>query len=185
MDDRGLDVRSVANYILAERERFELNTTQLELHKLLYFCHGSFMVKYGSRLVDGHFEAWDHGPVHPLIYREFKDFKAEPIRRKCIGTNLVTGDSVVIAQPKDPITKSHITEVVLQLRHLTASQLRRKSHAKGSPWHSTRESANINLASSPMIPDNLIKERHSRHFVQLVDFIEAEDGIQDYPFGRD
>ncbi len=33
----------------------------------------------GNPLVNGNFEAWDYGPVHPLVYQKVKAFGAKPI----------------------------------------------------------------------------------------------------------
>ncbi|WP_425594870.1 type VI toxin-antitoxin system SocA family antitoxin [Phaeobacter italicus] len=181
MDDKGLDSRSVANYILVVRKHFGFDTTNLELQKLLFFCHGKFLVKYGRKLSDGNFEAWEHGPVHPIIYREFKEFGSKPISRRAESTNLVTGKRRVVEPPKEPLVKSHIAEVVLELRELTAWQLRDKSHAVGGPWHSVWESAKINVASQVIIPDSVIRERYHRHISAVaVDDVEVR-AVEDHP----
>lgn len=182
------DPRSVANYILVVRRHFDFATTQLELQKLLYFCHGAHLVRYDKPLVDGYFEAWEHGPVHPLIFREFNEFKAKPITRRSYSTNLVSGERSLIAPPSDQSVRTLIAETVLQLRHLSASQLRNKSHAPGGPWHSVVESAKINLASHVRIPDDVIRKLYHRHILPLGDLGDVDDAFEDkppQPDGRD
>lgn len=181
MGELPLDPRSVANYILLIRRHFGYETTQLELQKILYFCYGTFLTKFGTKLCDGYFEAWEHGPVHPLIYREFSDFRASPITRTAQSTDLISGDTKTVPIPKDREVRSSITEVVLQLRGLTASQLREKSHAPGAPWHSVVESAKKNLASRVRIPDSVIKGGFSRHILPLREESEVADDFEDYP----
>ncbi|MGH1558477.1 Panacea domain-containing protein [Caulobacter segnis] len=46
--------------------------TNLALQKLVYFAHGLMIVRHDRPLVDGYFEAWEYGPVHPLLYGSFK-----------------------------------------------------------------------------------------------------------------
>jgi hypothetical protein len=77
--------------------------------------------------------------------------------------------------------KALIAETVLQLRQLTASQLREKSHAKGGPWHSVWESAKINLASRTRIPDDVIGRLYHRHILPLSLEEEAADDYEDHP----
>lgn len=175
------DPRSIANYILLIRQHFGYQTTQLELQKLLYFCHGTHLVRHGQPLVDGFFEAWDHGPVHPLIYREFNEFGRESITKRSHSTNLVTGKKSLIPPPKEQNVKTLVVETVLQLRQLTASQLREKSHARGGPWHSVRESAKINLASRLRIPDDVIGRLYHRHILPVSSAEELADAFEDYP----
>lgn len=176
-----LDPRSVANYILTVRKHFGYDTTQLELQKLLYFCHGTHLVRYGEPLVQGYFEAWDHGPVHPLIYREFHSFGRESITKRSFATNLVTGEKRLISPPEEQKVKMLIVETILQLRQLTASQLRKKSHAAGGPWHSVKESAKTNLASRVRIPDDVIGRFFHRHILPMDSAEELADAFEDYP----
>jgi uncharacterized phage-associated protein len=147
----------------------------------MYFCHGTHLARFGEPLVDGYFEAWDHGPVHPLIWREFNEFRSNPITRKSFSTNLVTGEKKLVQSPKEQIVKTLIAETVLQLRQLTASQLREKSHAIGGPWHSVIESAKINLASRLRIPDSVILQLYHRHILPISRSEDHEDVIEDFP----
>jgi uncharacterized phage-associated protein len=184
MNERPLDPRSLANYILAERKRFGYETSNLELQKLAVFAYAKYLKTYGEKLCEGYFEAWEHGPVHPLLYREFKKYGAAPITEPASETNLITGASRVVPVPNDNKRCAHISETILQLRTLTASQLRAKSHAKGSSWHKIWESAKINLASHTIIPDNVVREEFNRHILSIVDInveYEEDSPLEDFP----
>ncbi len=163
MGERPLDPRSLANYILVVRRHFGFSTTNLELQKLAYFAYGRYLVSYNEKLCEGYFEAWEHGPVHPFLYREFKSFGANPITKKAESIDLVTGEVKVVPSPRDSKRRTHIAEVVLQLRNLSASQLRNKSHAPNGPWNKVRTSQRISLVAPVIIPDNLIREDFNRH----------------------
>lgn len=165
MDELPLDPRSLANYILTVRKHFGFETTNLELQKILYFSYGKYLVSYGEKLCDGYFEAWEHGPVHPLVYREFKRFGPSPITSRAESTNLVTGEIRVVAPPSDTRRRTHIAETVLQLRNLNAGQLREKSHARGGPWDLVWTRARVNLASQVIIPDMVIRGAFNRHIL--------------------
>ena len=177
-----LDPRSLANYILVVRKHFGYQTTNLELQKIAYFAYAKYLVSFGEKLCQGYFEAWDHGPVHPHIYREFKEFRAEPITRRAESVDIISGKKRVVPPPTDKIRRSHIAETVLQLRSLNASQLRKKSHAPGGPWHSVWTSAKINLASHVLIPDNVIKGGFNRHILLAHhDYFSEELDLEDHP----
>lgn len=173
MGELPLDPRSLANYILFVRRHFGFETTNLELQKLAFFSYAKFLVSFECKLCEGYFEAWEHGPVHPLLYREFKEFGSGPITSDAQTTNLVTGEKRTAKLPESHLIKTHIAETILQLRHLTAWQLRAKSHANGGPWHSVRTSAKINLASQTIIPDDVIREGYNRQIL-AVDQFDAE-----------
>jgi uncharacterized phage-associated protein len=180
-DDSDLDPRSVANYILVVRRHFGYETTNLELQKIAYFAHGKYLAQYGRKLIEGYFEAWEHGPVHPLIYREFASFGSDSIRARAFSTNLVTGERRAVPHPTSDIVRSHVVETVLQLRGLTAWQLREKSHAEGGPWHSVWQSAKVNLAAQVIIPDNVIRERYNRHILPIGRAAQKDDAVEDQP----
>ena len=62
------DPRVVANLILDIRDELNLETTNLELQKLLYFSHAFSLNRFDVPLVSGFFEAWKNGPVNPAVY---------------------------------------------------------------------------------------------------------------------
>ena len=182
MGERPLDPRSLSNYILVVRRHFGFSTSNLELQKLAYFAYGKYLVTYQEKLCEGFFEAWEHGPVHPLIYREFREFGAGPITKRAESVDLISGETRPISPPADSRRRTHIAETVLQLRGLTATQLRRKSHAEGGPWHLVWESAKVNLASQVIIPDTVIEQAFNRH-IWLADIAQDKDEghLEDHP----
>lgn len=183
MTERPIDPRSLANYILSVRKHFGFETTNLELQKIAYFAYAKYIRTHGEKLCEGYFEAWEHGPVHPMLYRAFKSYGANPILERARETNLITGEERVVPLPEDTKKRTHIAETVLLLRGLTASQLREKSHARGGPWHSVWMSAKNNLASQVIIPDSVIREERGRNMLSVVDIdnTDLEDQFEDYP----
>lgn len=53
--------------------------TNLALQKILYLAHMMHLGEHGVPLVDGHFEAWDYGPVAPSVYHHVKAFGSKAI----------------------------------------------------------------------------------------------------------
>ena len=57
----------------------EWTTTQLAVQKILYMAHMVHLGREHGPLVHGQFEAWDYGPVHPVLYHKVKAFGARSI----------------------------------------------------------------------------------------------------------
>ena len=45
--------------------------TNLEVQKILYICHMLYLGHTQKPLLEGLFEAWDYGPVHPELYHNW------------------------------------------------------------------------------------------------------------------
>ncbi len=56
------------------------NITNLKLQKMLYLIHMFYLGKRGNPLIEEEFEAWDYGPVVPILYHRVKTFSDRPIQ---------------------------------------------------------------------------------------------------------
>ena len=66
---------------LGERSGWTL--TNLQMQKMSYIAHMFYLGETdGTPLVGGTFEAWDYGPVHPVLYHALKRYGAEPVDPK-------------------------------------------------------------------------------------------------------
>jgi uncharacterized phage-associated protein len=162
MHEDGYDARIVANFVLTTRNLIRMRTTQIELQKLLYFCHESYLIKNRARLVSGYFEAWTHGPVHPDVYQSFKYFKGLPITDLACHRDLFTGKVKELPSLSDPQACRHVAETVTRLSGLNARQLVELSHLEGGPWHYVVESAKTGVALGLRITDDVIL-KHRTH----------------------
>jgi uncharacterized phage-associated protein len=162
MADEGYDPRVVANFVLTTRNMIRMRTTQIELQKLLYFCHESYLIQKRCRLVSGYFEAWTHGPVHPDVYQTFKHFKGLPITDMAFHREVFSGRLRELPSLSDPRACRHVAETVTRLSTLTARQLVDLSHIEGGPWHSVVESAKKGVALGLRITDDAIV-KHRTH----------------------
>ncbi|TAK48525.1 MAG: DUF4065 domain-containing protein [Xanthobacteraceae bacterium] len=73
-------------------ERGEWRVTNLSLQKILYLAQMVHMgTNNGSPLIDGHFEAWDYGPVEPNVYHKVKFFGDQPINDIFFSSLSITG----------------------------------------------------------------------------------------------
>ncbi len=72
---------NVANYFLRCPEYQDPSDaiSNMKLQKLLYFAQGHALAVLGKSLFAEEFEAWEHGPVLPSIYKKYKKYGAEKI----------------------------------------------------------------------------------------------------------
>jgi len=70
-----LSARKVAEYFLAKAdESVGDGITNLKLQKLVYYAQGYHLALHGTPLFRERIEAWEHGPVVPELYRQYKQW---------------------------------------------------------------------------------------------------------------
>lgn len=163
------DARAVANLLLAAMQDRRLPVSNLPLQKLLYFAHGIMLTRHGEPLVDGYFEAWEFGPVHPLVYGSFKGFGSSAITAPATRRDLRTGEVGAIAPPNDERVDAIVDQVVASLGRQRAGRLVHISHAAGGPWDVVANQTGTGTRYGLRISDILIRERFHRHMVTVGD----------------
>ena len=128
--------QQVANYFLGRAEAESMPMTQLKLIKLVFLAYGWYIAVMKSKLFNEQIEAWQHGPVVPSIYHEFKDFRSDPISRKAMDLDLDTWDFTT------PEISETDNETILVLdrvwgvyKNFSGWDLRERTHKNGTPWH--------------------------------------------------
>ena len=71
--------RDVARYFMALADPEDNDISNLKLQKLCYYAQGIVSAMRGSPLFRERVEAWDHGPVVPVLYHEYKGCGATPL----------------------------------------------------------------------------------------------------------
>ncbi|MBP1614523.1 MAG: putative phage-associated protein [Bacteroidetes bacterium] len=121
-------VLDVANKILAygaERDGGEL-ISNLKLQKLLYYMQGFYLAYFHESLFDEEIEAWQYGPVVPVVYEHYKDNGSAGISP--------SGQSLIFNLPKEETLFNEVFRVygdysAIGLMNLTHSEM---------PWKSTK-----------------------------------------------
>lgn len=129
-----LDPRSVANTIIGVAENFGLPLTHLSLQKIVYFIHGVYLTKKREPLVAGYFEAWQYGPVHPVLYNAFREAGASQLTTRATKKDLGTGAVSVVGEVRDAELRLFIIKESLHFLQMSPGRLVDLSHARGSPW---------------------------------------------------
>lgn len=123
-----MNASQLASELVRRRWARGQSTTNLDLQKLAYFCHGWHLALLGTPLVNEEFEAWRFGPVLPSIYHKFKVFASNPIPPG--------HPSVQTETPLFPgASTSQLIDRVLDVYSNASSfQLVDMSHAPDGPW---------------------------------------------------
>jgi uncharacterized phage-associated protein len=161
------DPRSVANLLLEIADEQKRPVTNLALQKLLYFAHAIFLVETGKPLVSGTFEAWQYGPVHPVVYKAFQEAGDQPIGSRADRRDVLTGRQSPLPAPGEQSIRDLCVRIMSSYGRMTAGRLVDISHAKNAPWHYIVNKAKTSLALGLRIPDNVIVERFRYHKVSI------------------
>lgn len=118
-----MEALNVANYIIDNwSDKFEI--TNLKLNKLVYYSQVESLRKYNRPLFDDIVEAWQYGPVEPVVYHAFSSYGRNRINKS-------TGLAIL-----DGISKKLIDSVMDKLGMLTAFDLVTLSHKPDGAWAS-------------------------------------------------
>ncbi len=154
------DPRVVANYII---EAAHKNIRQIALQKLLYFSHGLYLSRFRKPLVQGYFEAWKFGPVHPTVYTSFKEFGNVPINKLAVGKDLRTGKDKILAKLNDVEARIVIDRTLSAYKDFTDFQLVHLSQAPDGPWDRINSKAATERMMGLRIPNELIFKDFGKH----------------------
>lgn len=128
------DVLDIAKYIitLADEEAGDL-ISNLKLQKLAYYSQGFSLALSGNSLFDAEIKAWEHGPVVPILYDEYKKFASDAISNEAPFDDSVLSDA----------NKELINEVYEVYGQFSAWKLRNMTHDE-APWKNTLQNSEIN-----------------------------------------
>ncbi len=123
------------NQAVNDEEPYEVyeGISHLKLQKLLYYAQGVHLAIKDTKLFIEKIHAWEHGPVIPNVYDDYRRFGREYIT---IETNR-NNDETVQKIEKDSETKRILDMVYENFAIYTAWQLREMTHQAGSPWDIT------------------------------------------------
>lgn len=122
--------------------------SNLEMQKLLYIAHMFHLGIHGSPLVYGNFEAWDLGPVHPVLYHKAKIFGARPVR------NIFRS----IPKLEEGTELGTLNNTVKELMNLDSAMLVNITHWHGGAWARNY----VPGKRGTIIPDSHIEDEYKR-----------------------
>ncbi len=113
----------VANYMI-DKWGGRVVLTNLKLNKLVYYAQVESLRDSGEPLFDDEIQAWQYGPVEPMVYRSFSKFGRDRI---------VNGTAHPVVAQRDVRT---IDDVMETLGNLAAFDLVSLSHDPEGAWAS-------------------------------------------------
>ena len=130
---------AVANAFVKKATDGELpGLSPMKLQKLMYFAQAWHLKVLKEPLLDDHFARWQHGPVIPSIYHEFKAFGWSPITRQAttlsVGANGDYAMNVPMIPSEDRNTWGLIDAIIKRYGDLPATALSELTHKEGSAW---------------------------------------------------
>ena len=131
----------IANYFLDRAEDDGRRLSPLKLVKLVYVAYGWFLAIKNERLFNERIEAWQHGPVIPSVYHEFKHFGSSPIVGRSVIVDYEGEDgklNISVTTPRVPDTDLDANIVLdtvwKSYKDFSAWQLREMTHEDDTPW---------------------------------------------------
>lgn len=118
---------AVANAFLSLAWQVNKQLTNLELQKLVFFADGWFYNVKNVRLVSEDAEAWQFGPVYPILYQALKRYGDSPVISFIKTEDKVTNEG-------ENLNFDFIKIIFNKYKDCTAAQLVAVSHRLGSPW---------------------------------------------------
>jgi len=110
--------------------------SHLKLQKLLYYSQGFTLALLDRPLFEEKVVAWQHGPVVPAVWEEFKQYGKKPLPKP------VDFDSSILSADARHI----VDEVYLVYGQYSASKLRNMTHEE-APWLQTPGNEEIGRAA--------------------------------------
>jgi uncharacterized phage-associated protein len=160
----------VANFFLEKAEEADAVLTPMKLIKLVYIGYGWYLALVGMRLFNENIEAWQHGPVVPSLYHEFKKFGSNGINTKATAYDLETYTLTEPRIPEGDSTASMILDKVwAAYQQFSGWTLREKTHELGTPWSATYTGEQ----SSEVISDELIKPHFKTKISEILNATAA------------
>lgn len=100
--------------------------SNLQMQKILYVAQMFYMGQNnGQLLINAFFEAWDYGPVLPVLYHEFKYFGNRPVAEHSLEEYECA---------TDPNQRGFLQETVSTLGRFGASALIAVTHKENGAW---------------------------------------------------
>ena len=147
---------TVANYLLAQipKEDYENGEgiSNLKLQKLLFYIQKTYYSVHKKPLFDDNIEAWQHGPVVPKVYHNFKKYNADHI-------NIIDLDDEIRADCELDYEAIKVVDFVkTKFMQYTAWHLRSISHEDKAWLDNYIPSCNNNISLEELEDEGLKKE---------------------------
>lgn len=131
--------KAVANLLIDVAKGHGQKLDQMKLQKLVYISHGWNLAISGNPLISDQIQAWQYGPVIPVLYNEFKNCGSNPITDYATEVNVDDSTLSISYEPMfvdqdDSHTRNLISKIWEVYGKFTGPQLSNLTHMSGTPW---------------------------------------------------
>jgi len=126
--------REIANKLLQLANARDISLTSMQLIKLVYLAHGWSLVMFDEPIVGNTPQAWQYGPVYPVIYKSVKKSGSSPV------TDMIAKkDTGEVYFPEDISQQrlNFLSSILHSYGNKPAFELSSITHKKGTPWYKT------------------------------------------------
>jgi uncharacterized phage-associated protein len=155
-----LDAKGLSNLLLDWGDADGVRISPMKLQKLVFFLHADFLVKHGRALIKQEFEAWDHGPVIPSLYSEFKPFQDRAITARAKAFDALRAVTVTASYRLSASDLQCVRELYDFYKKLSAFELSRRSHDFEGVWRQARSLFANGLNMNRRISNDMILAFH-------------------------
>ncbi|RZK13192.1 MAG: DUF4065 domain-containing protein [Flavobacterium sp.] len=150
-------INDIADFIIFRLNADENNPiTHLKLQKLLYYTQAWHMAFYNTKLFDGQFQAWIHGPVNREIYNRFKD-------TKYLYSHITNEDikNISISDSLNNEAIIHIDSILEAYDKYSGIELEIMTHNE-EPWIAARKGYSSNQRCETEIDETLMQSYYAK-----------------------
>lgn len=144
------DALRIARYIIGRCNEKGRVISNLKLQKILYFVQAEFLVTKGptSPCFNEEIEAWDFGPVVPVVYQQYKIYG---------GANIPASEKIISTKNIAEKDQNIINGIVDECVNYSASALVDITHHQ-TPWiQAYRKGSHNNVISKQSIFDFFVE----------------------------
>lgn len=152
---------AIANYFIRKSLDEKKPITAMQVLKLVYIAHGYYLaMTKGQPLIEDDVEAWQYGPVIPVLYHEIKVFKGKPLDSLI---SLFDGEKEIFSHPvvKDRKVQKLLDAVWHKYGHRSGLDLSSLTHKSNTPWEQVWHQEGGSFQQGAIIPNELIQEHYS------------------------
>ena len=124
------DARHIANEFIRLSKQQNRLLTPMQIQKLVYFAHARMLSLHGRSLISQNFEAWQYGPVVPVLYRALSRHGSYGVQETiAMGTERTRS-----TREQDILNWSFN-----KYSQLSGPELSKLTHAPDAPWAKAQE----------------------------------------------
>ena len=153
--------KAVANEFLDVAKDDGESLSSMKLQKLVYFAHGWYLAIMDNPLLREDIQAWQFGPVIPVLYRAFKRFGSEAVTEEAREMMMRNGKLIFHAPRIEDFEEDDSQTCALDVIQKVwdtygkypAVKLSNATHMAGTPWRQVYRDGE----RDKVIPNEIIK----------------------------